>query len=513
MKAILRLFVGVGCLFLLAGAVIMGPVSAQSFSNWTPPEMLGGGWWQSITVDREGRAHIGWYGQAAGGNGSDVLRYVQREINGEWSQIADVIYTGDGGWTVRNSLDVDSQGRIFAYYRGTTDHYLSHSNVSEATGALGWSRPIRMGSGYYLDMLIDEQNVIHLVSSTHNTNIMDPDNEAQMVSQEQNECAFCADLLYHRSTDGGRTWSRTINISNTWEGSERVSIWQARSGRIYIHWDEGYDWYLGRGQNQDARFVYSDDNGETWSDPIILGGAGTPYRPMLFALTEMLDGTLMAVWRNAGDDRSIYYQTSANLGQDWTEPAAIAGLTARSPFESQLDDYELIVDLMGNIYLFVVGHPDGGERSIYQVEYRQDRWLFPQIVFQGGPAVWPEWPRAAIGPQNEIHLTWFVREVVFTRTGINNTAVLNVYYSQRPPTLPNRPTQAFEPTPTPIPIAVVVPTFAPTITPFPTVAPLEPLNPRTTADLYAIQTLLSAAFVCAVLCGGIIFMTGFRPRR
>jgi hypothetical protein len=69
----------------------------------------------------------------------------------------------------------------------------------------------------------------------------------------------------------------------------------------------------------------------------------------------------------------------------------------------------------------------------------------------------------------------------------------------------------FVATATPTQVAFAPP--APTLTPFPTVEPLDTsASVTTTSDLYAIETLLSAVFVGLLVCGLVLLVTGFRPR-
>lgn len=512
---ILRLlFKGLAVAALLA--VFAAPalyVTGQSAgATWSAPITLGTGWWQSVAVDMTGTAHVGWYGTVPESLNSDVLYYTARPLNGTFDEPVDVIYTGDGGYTVRNALAVTDDGMLHAVYRGGTAHFFASAPVSGARQARNWSTPVQIDDGYYVTMMADRDNVLHAISSAQGVNLRTLEVDASAVQLEQDPCAFCADLIYRRSTDGGKTWSQPRNISNTFDGSEKMSIWQAESGRLYIQWDEGFDWYIGRGDYDSIRIVYSDDGGLNWSEPIIVRGNGLPF------MGEAIDygnGNLLVVWREARDaDRSIHFQTTSDDGQTWSEPGVVPGLVANNAADSVLDDYELIRDRAGIVHLFAVGvtpeNPDSVP-GLYHVEFRQGRWQRPTLVYFDPRIRRPEWPQAVVGPQNDIHLTWFIR---FGARRIAGESGLAVMYSYRTPTQPERPTQEFRPTEAVQPTATVIAQFAPTLTPFPTAVPIQgQANVRTTSDLYAIQTLLSGLFVGAVLCGGILFILGFRPRR
>src|SRR5689334_2003539 len=91
---------------------------------WTAPKFLGNGWWQSLSLDQQNNLHVAWYGSFDAGDkvGHDTLTYTMRSSDGTWSTPNDVIYTGDGGFTVRNSLAVTTDGILHAAFRGGTNH-------------------------------------------------------------------------------------------------------------------------------------------------------------------------------------------------------------------------------------------------------------------------------------------------------------------------------------------------------------------------------------------------------
>ncbi len=500
-------------LLLLCTALALPAAGQAAQATWSAPLVLGTGWWQSVAVDTMGTAHVGWYSNVPGTKLGDALYYVARPRGGEFSAPRDVIYTGSGGYTVRNQLAATSDGLLHVLYRGGTDLYFSRALIERAYEPQAWSAPQQIDSGYYVTLLADSQDVLHAVSSVQGINLKTQQALGGSVSLESEPCAFCSDLIYRRSTDGGRTWNQPVNLSNTFEGSEKPSIWQGPSGRLYVIWDEGYDWYIGRGEYGSVRLTCSDDGGLTWSDPVVLDGDGAG--PFMGAGTELADGSLLVVWRKSvGDDRAIYYQRSVDLGATWSAPTPIPGIVANVAAESILDDFELVTDYAGIAHLFAVGFTVENPNplpGLYQIEFRQDQWRSPNNIYYDPLIRRPEWPRAAVGPQNDIHLTWFIR---YGQRLVAGESGLSVMYSYRSPTLPDRPTQAFRPTSTPPPTAAAAQRFEPTLTPFPTAEPFaRPVNVRVTSDMYAIQTLLISALVVLVLCGGLLMLRGFRFRR
>jgi hypothetical protein len=362
-------------------------------------------------------------------------------------------------------------------------------------------------------MAADEQDVLHAVYGGRESDISE-----LPFNLESDPCPLCYDLYYRRSVDGGVSWTPPFNLSRDKDaGSDRPDIRVGQtSGRIYVDWDIGLDWYLGRGQPQAVGLRYSDDGGITWSAPIVLQGDDPALRPIQIAATELRDGRILTIWRYASDvNRQIYFQLSSDAGQTWSVPAPIPGIYARVMGDTPLDDYELLTDALGIVHLFAVGQPEvdtSGNPSLYHIEFRQDRWGEKQRVFYS-PEERPEWPKAAIGPLGDIHLTWFVRGLAEGVSSFSSATVgLKVYYSYRGPVLAQQPTLAFDPTRTPQPTPTLERELVPTATPLPTVEPLS--NPVTTRtrDIYASQAVVGGMLAVVALCGGIIVIKRFWGR-
>jgi len=318
-----------------------------------------------------------------------------------------------------------------------------------------------------------------------------------------------------RSEDGGRSWTDQVPLSlETYSGSDRPEIQQGASGRLYITWDEGLDWYVSSGSPQDVRMVYSDNGGRTWSDPIIFRGSGEDgYFPIMLAMTELRDGSWMVVWRYATDfDRNIYYQISDDVGETWTEPAPVPGIFARSVNASSLDHYKLVTDRLGTVHLFAVGQTDSPtERkdALYDITYvpSSQYWVQPQRIYYSSDER-PEWPEAIVGPANDIYLVWYNRGVI---PGSDcNTCILKVYYSYLPGTMAAEPTRQFRPTVTPPPTATVFINIEPSPTPVPTVQGVQENLLVTTTDNYVALAFVGGLVLSALFCVVVLVFIRFR---
>jgi hypothetical protein len=85
------------------------------------------------------------------------------------------------------------------------------------------------------------------------------------------------DFYIRRSTDNGTTWGDSIVISNTMYGGDACTVVDKTTGRIFIFY--AYSQYkniFGSDGNPESenclrsRYIYSDDDGLTWSEPVDL---------------------------------------------------------------------------------------------------------------------------------------------------------------------------------------------------------------------------------------------------
>lgn len=85
------------------------------------------------------------------------------------------------------------------------------------------------------------------------------------------------DFYIKRSTDNGTTWSDSIVISNTMYGGDACTVVDKTTGRIFIFYaySENKNIFQSDGNPNSpnclrSRYIYSDDDGLNWSDPIDL---------------------------------------------------------------------------------------------------------------------------------------------------------------------------------------------------------------------------------------------------
>lgn len=175
---------------------------------------------------------------------------------------------------------------------------------------------------------------------------------------------------------GGVTWDRPFNVSDSPTSSGRPAIVADSYGNVHVFWSE----YLGGPVVEEGSLgpvgdtiMYRRWNGSGWTEPLdILAVAGDP-------LAEFVDATIDAenqihlVWTGL---TRIYYSMApsdqAYSVHGWSEPQTIAIDSARSRHESSI-----ATDSRGNIHIVYASR--GGESGIFHVASgpRDHSWSEP----------------------------------------------------------------------------------------------------------------------------------------
>jgi hypothetical protein len=165
------------------------------------------------------------------------------------------------------------------------------------------------------------------------------------------------EIFFARSTDGGKTFDKTVNLSNTIAGAGKGRLtkdyWHNGSldivigpeGNLYAAWTE-YEGAL--------RFSRSTDGGENFSEPMRIwdGSGAEPARgPSLAAGTG---GVVHLAW-TVGEDKAadIHFAISADHGRTFVEPRIVA------QSDGHADAPKIAVDRKGTVHLVYAESPSG----------------------------------------------------------------------------------------------------------------------------------------------------------
>ena len=165
------------------------------------------------------------------------------------------------------------------------------------------------------------------------------------------------EILFARSTDGGKTFEKPVNLSNSIAGDGKGRTTRKRwhngsldlavgpQGDLYAAWTE----YEGN-----LWFSRSTDGGGTFTEPLRVAGVpeAKPARGPSLAVDAA--GTIYLAWA-VGEDKSadIHLATSTDRGQSFSAPRAIV------PSGGHADAPKLAVDGKGTLHLVHAESPTG----------------------------------------------------------------------------------------------------------------------------------------------------------
>ncbi|HXV88233.1 MAG TPA: sialidase family protein [Nitrososphaeraceae archaeon] len=111
------------------------------------------------------------------------------------------------------------------------------------------------------------------------------------------------DIFFIKSEDNGKTFSKAINLSNSTKFSERPQIAVSKNG-IFIVWTDTVN-----SNNKEIIFTKSEDNGKTFSKAINLSNNSlNSHNQEISAFNE----NVYVVWQEA-DENNIYESSNSNI--------------------------------------------------------------------------------------------------------------------------------------------------------------------------------------------------------
>jgi hypothetical protein len=223
------------------------------------------------------------------------------------------------------------------------------------------------------------------------------------------ESSHGGDILFARSTDGGRTFSDALNLSSTPAGAGKgrlsADYWHNGSldlamgpdGTLYAVWTE-YEGAL--------RLSRSTDGGESFSAPLHIAGGATDWPARGPALAVGGDGVVYLAW-TVGEDPAadIRLARSADGGRSFTQPAVIHESAGHA------DGPKLAVGPDGTLHVAYGESPEGPLRQ-YHVRYTRSHdggmsFEAPRALARGETGHHSaHFPHLAVGNAGRVYLAW-----------------------------------------------------------------------------------------------------------
>ncbi len=198
------------------------------------------------------------------------------------------------------------------------------------------------------------------------------------------------EIFFARSIDGGKTFSKPIDLSNTIAGAGKGRLtkdyWHNGSldialtprGNLYAAWTE-YEGAL--------RFSRSTDGGKSFAEPMRIwdGSGANPARGPSLAVGT--GGAVYLAW-TVGEDKAadIHFAKSADHGRSFGEPRIVA------QSDGHADAPKIAVDQKGTVHL-VYGESPSGPLERYQSPEAK-RWEsvnFPGLSLDGEDNLYVTW--------------------------------------------------------------------------------------------------------------------------
>lgn len=431
----------------------VAPIQAQSGPWSNPIAQAPISWMPKLTTDTMGNVHMVWTENFAADYYYGKVWYSM--WNGsEWSTPVDISVDPQIGLSGWPSIAVDAGGVIHVVFgvQGKDLYYTQARVDGEPWRASSWSFPMPFHAGdglysRYSDIVVDEGGTVHVVSEA---------------ARRLEDGGLQGQIYYRSSPDRGLTWSRIVPLSSTpyWSAWPHLAV---RDREVHIVWVDVEitgSWEeagFGGGWGHKGYYMRSDDQGRSWSEPVILR-AEAPITPMDVLVDS--EGTIHvssggeALWNGARRGGS-FHQWSTDRGRTWSSPepifqlsdGAIAGSTGIHQGWANM-----ALDGDGRLHAIA-----GNGQVLYHAWWEGGEWNRPETITEEGSA---SQAYLAIGGGNQLHIVW-----THDTSGWDWADTYVMYSTREFPALPIAP----QPWPTPDPARIPSrpmprPTSRPTVT-------------------------------------------------
>lgn len=430
-------------LLSVAARADLPAVEAQSVSvAWNSPIRLTDpgiqSWSPTITADGAGNVHILWSQTMLTGSlvGMGDTLFYTRWDGQKWTTPSDVLVSPGGLGAEYPDIVATSDGLLHAVWgTGGANSKLLYARAPAccAEDPRNWTRPITLGGAVNLTSSIatDSKGVLHVVYASLATH----------------------KIVYQRSEDSGKNWSKPVQISSAAQRSDEYPAYPRLSvdalGRIHLAWSIMP--YPGRA----VIYSRSDDGGQTWKEPVMIDVYDryryeTGYGPFLIDVETSGADIVHLTWDGAPTVER-HHVWSKDGGETWSDPDTfIPELTAGG--RALWND--MVVDSAGVLHAVSIKQP-------WAAQWSGGGWSQSVAI---GSRSFAEDLRMTISHGNQLHVVWLEvipgnPSVVYYVRGISSAPAVPVHPlpTLAPDALGN--TLAATPTLTPAAVQAASPTL------------------------------------------------------
>ncbi len=212
-----------------------------------------------------------------------------------------------------------------------------------------------------------------------------------------------ADIYYSSSSDGGKTWSKRLDVHPTAGVSTRPRVVVEKNGAIDVVWtDTAYGVY-----NPEIYFTRSTDFGRTWITPLNISQTpGASRDPQLAIGPNDTIHVVFADTPSSAASRDIFYTFSTDGGKTWAKDRALENVST-TPSDSS--EPSLAVSPDGSIHVAWKEEDPTSEarHQIYYSQRVQNAWSNGKDV--SNKLRYSYHPVVACGPSGKVYINWLDR--------------------------------------------------------------------------------------------------------
>jgi hypothetical protein len=349
------------CLFFL--------FSNRAYSQWTTPLLLSGNLdgfsnEPNITATKSGKMAVTWT-QNLDKYFTKSSVYFREFSNNEWSTIRKI---STDTFSVSKPLIISDKNGVYhstwcermisslpmPIMQPPTDIFyskISNDNISFPQKIFR-NRDTLYNLPFGQVCKIDSKNILHVLWSATDSG---------------------ASLLRYRGLENDQ-WSNMITLKT---GAAYKDIHIDANNRIHLAFIRGYSVVIGESDLNSVLYIYSDDNGKTWSEIQVIQKSGI-FGAYTVKIFQDKKNIMHMVW---GKDlegqmivKNIYHSFSTD-GNSWSEPRQIIALS-----EGQLSDFNIVCDKDNNFHMVIyqiIPTGSGTAHNLLYSRYNTKEWSKP----------------------------------------------------------------------------------------------------------------------------------------